>query len=246
MFGLAGCLAVCLQSSYTGHDDYILEFFLPPDCREDGEQKALLESILALMKQCVGSLKVVVDGDLREVSLQVSDVNVIENEDLDDTDTQNPESRHCESPGYSTHDRMAVEVSENGSREVSNPNLLGDESYQKYNGTLVGKGNGIDTCNSLVFDNRSPQRMRGNTGDAASIDVDSVQQHLPGRLPNAAESRARSEVWQHFTKAGARAYCRYCSKDYAAESRKNGTSRQRRLLTGVHKVNLASFSQEGN
>jgi hypothetical protein len=52
MFGLVGCFAICLQSSYTGNDDYILEFFLPLDCIDEDDQNALLESILTLMKRC--------------------------------------------------------------------------------------------------------------------------------------------------------------------------------------------------
>ena len=70
MFGLAARIVVCLQSSYTGDDVYILEFLLPPDCREDGEQKELLESISVMMKQNLRSL----NAFLMETSALLSSV----------------------------------------------------------------------------------------------------------------------------------------------------------------------------
>ncbi|XBH71024.1 hypothetical protein VPH35_098560 [Triticum aestivum] len=78
------------QSSYTGDDVYILEFFLPPDCREDGEQKALLESMSVLMKQNLRSLNASSHGDFG--SPQFSDRPVIGNGKLKETDAQNPEN----------------------------------------------------------------------------------------------------------------------------------------------------------
>jgi hypothetical protein len=186
MFGLAACLAVCMQSSHTGADVYILEFFLPPRCREDAEQKALLESILALMKQTGHSLKAGVDGDFD--CLQDSESFVIEYEKLKETDAQNSGGRQCESQ----LDRRSM----------------------------------------------SPETAGGNDGNyAASMDI--VQHHFPGDLTNAGKSREKSEVWQHFMKNGARAYCKHCSKDYAADTRKHGTSRLRRHLVDAHNLKVA-------
>jgi hypothetical protein len=85
MFGLAGCFSICLQSAYTGDDDYILEFFLPPDCREDNEQKALLESIIVLLRQHLRSLHEATDEGLDEAYLQVDHVTIIHSEEMENT-----------------------------------------------------------------------------------------------------------------------------------------------------------------
>ncbi|XP_028773236.1 protein NLP6 [Neltuma alba] len=66
MFGLTSCFAVCLQSSHTGHDDYILEFFLPPKVTDFNEQMTMLGSIVATMKQHFHSLKIAAGLELEE------------------------------------------------------------------------------------------------------------------------------------------------------------------------------------
>ncbi|KAK9093930.1 hypothetical protein Scep_025399 [Stephania cephalantha] len=58
MFGLSSCFAVCLRSTCTGDDDYILEFFLPPSIIDSSEQQVLLASLLDTMKQHYHSLNV--------------------------------------------------------------------------------------------------------------------------------------------------------------------------------------------
>ncbi|KAM0877687.1 hypothetical protein ACQ4PT_035338 [Festuca glaucescens] len=74
-----------VQSAYTGDDDYILEFFLPPDCREDNEQKALLESIIVLLRQHLRSLQVTSDKGSDEAYVQVDAVTLIHSEEMKNT-----------------------------------------------------------------------------------------------------------------------------------------------------------------
>ncbi|ERN06588.1 hypothetical protein AMTRI_Chr01g135370 [Amborella trichopoda] len=66
MFGLAGALAICLRSTHTGSDDYILEFFLPPNCKDTTEQQRLLDSLATTIQGCRRSLRVVSDQELME------------------------------------------------------------------------------------------------------------------------------------------------------------------------------------
>ncbi|KAL2334721.1 hypothetical protein Fmac_015934 [Flemingia macrophylla] len=66
MFGLTSCFAVCLQSSHTGNDEYVLEFFLPPKMTDFNEQKRLLGSILATMKPHFQGLKIAAGVELGE------------------------------------------------------------------------------------------------------------------------------------------------------------------------------------
>ncbi|KAK9072110.1 hypothetical protein SSX86_008542 [Deinandra increscens subsp. villosa] len=57
LFGLVGSFAICLRSTHTGDDDYVLEFFFPThmvDCRD---QQTLLGSLLISMKEHFRSFK---------------------------------------------------------------------------------------------------------------------------------------------------------------------------------------------
>ncbi|KAK4283073.1 hypothetical protein QN277_000068 [Acacia crassicarpa] len=66
MFDVTSSFAVCLQSSHTGRDDYILEFFLPPKITDLNEQKTMLGSIVATIKQHFHSLKIAAGLELEE------------------------------------------------------------------------------------------------------------------------------------------------------------------------------------
>ncbi|KAA8545369.1 hypothetical protein F0562_020153 [Nyssa sinensis] len=70
-----GCFAICLKSSYTGEDDYILELFLPPNERiYEHPRPRILYTILATMKQHFHSFKVA-SGDPVGVELSVEEIN---------------------------------------------------------------------------------------------------------------------------------------------------------------------------
>ncbi|CAN4075883.1 unnamed protein product [Withania somnifera] len=64
LFGLTSCFAICLRSSLTGNDDYILEFFLPPNSGDYNDQQALLNPLLLTMKKHFRSLSIASGGDL--------------------------------------------------------------------------------------------------------------------------------------------------------------------------------------
>ncbi|KAA8539197.1 hypothetical protein F0562_025889 [Nyssa sinensis] len=57
-YQFSGCLAICLKSSYTGEDYYILEFFLPDEKIIYGHPRPqILDSILETLKQYLRSFK---------------------------------------------------------------------------------------------------------------------------------------------------------------------------------------------
>ncbi|XP_008791813.1 protein NLP2-like isoform X2 [Phoenix dactylifera] len=63
-YGLCAAVAIRLRSTYTGNDDYILEFFLPVSCRGSEEQQLLLNNLSGTMKTICKSLRTVSDAEI--------------------------------------------------------------------------------------------------------------------------------------------------------------------------------------
>ncbi|XP_042413813.1 protein NLP2-like isoform X1 [Zingiber officinale] len=65
-FNLHAAVAIRLRSTYTGDNDYILEFFLPIDCMGSKEQQLLLNNLSSNMKILCRSLRTVSDAEKEE------------------------------------------------------------------------------------------------------------------------------------------------------------------------------------
>ncbi|KAL0413778.1 UNVERIFIED_CONTAM: protein NLP9 [Sesamum radiatum] len=63
-FGLNAAVAIRLRSTYTGEDDYILEFFLPVNMKGSTEQQLLLNNLSNTMQKLCTSLRKVSDAEL--------------------------------------------------------------------------------------------------------------------------------------------------------------------------------------
>lgn len=66
MFNFSAAVAVRLRSTHTGNDDYVLEFFLPTNCKDSSEQQLLLNSLSITMQRVCRSLRTVSDDELKE------------------------------------------------------------------------------------------------------------------------------------------------------------------------------------
>jgi hypothetical protein len=71
-FGLHAAVAIRLRSTYTGSDDYILEFFLPVNCKGSGEQQMLLNNLSSTMQRICRSLRTVSEAEVDNVSASSS------------------------------------------------------------------------------------------------------------------------------------------------------------------------------
>lgn len=59
MFGLNAAVGIRLQSTYTGNDDYVIEFYLPITCNDRSEQQQLLNNLSLTMQQVCKTLRTV-------------------------------------------------------------------------------------------------------------------------------------------------------------------------------------------
>ncbi|MQL76202.1 hypothetical protein Taro_008565 [Colocasia esculenta] len=63
-FRLQAAVAIRLRSTFTGNDDYILEFFLPINCKGSAEQQLLLDNLSSTMQRICRSLRTVSDAEV--------------------------------------------------------------------------------------------------------------------------------------------------------------------------------------
>ncbi|PKA56248.1 Protein NLP2 [Apostasia shenzhenica] len=81
-FNLQAAVAIRLRSTYTGDDDYILEFFLPVNCKGSAEQQLLLNNLLITMRNLCRTLRTVLDAEAAEVDAKGHDTQKRENENF--------------------------------------------------------------------------------------------------------------------------------------------------------------------
>lgn len=116
-YGLNAAVAIRLRSTYTGDDDYILEFFLPINMKGSTEQQLLLNNLSSTMQRICRSLRTVSDAELSGVGFQRG---------LDGSELPLDLSRSCSEQKLEGHSVSADQVSvnatdSNDARTVARP-----------------------------------------------------------------------------------------------------------------------------
>lgn len=66
VFNLCASAAIRLRSTYIGTADFVLEFFLPPNCKGAEDQMLMLRLLSSVIQQTCQSLRVITDQELAQ------------------------------------------------------------------------------------------------------------------------------------------------------------------------------------
>ncbi|KAL3813959.1 hypothetical protein ACJIZ3_015227 [Penstemon smallii] len=192
VFNLGAAVAIRLRSTYIGASDFVLEFFLPLNCKDADSQTMMLASLSLVIQQTCQSLRVVTDEELaREISARETGKTPLKEPTGDSLywieDMKGPQQK---GKGVAVSLRRHKEEPEEfnvTSQWVNNPGL--DLLQPDYGPEGSGKDSGNFSFSSghlFLGTKTSSERRRAKTEKTISLQV--LRQYFAGSLKDAAKS----------------------------------------------------------
>ncbi|KAL7167766.1 hypothetical protein ACSBR2_038262 [Camellia fascicularis] len=173
------CFAVCLQSSCTRNDIYVLECFMRPSNKDYGNQQTALRKILETMKKNFQTFKLASGEELGE-HLCIEEISFQNGEKLDSV--QMPQT---------TKSLPMLEPLQSGG-EMTQLDLLNQQSMDALNNesnVLSAERSNIDvTCSQKKGKTKRPKRVHNKTGVKIEIPLDDILQNSRKSIQVAADN----------------------------------------------------------
>ncbi|KAG9144787.1 hypothetical protein Leryth_017258 [Lithospermum erythrorhizon] len=204
MFNLGAAVAIRLRSDFTGSADFVLEFFLPVECKDPNDQKYMLNSLSSMMQHLCQTLRVVTDQELAEEMKLLSGEKCsspIENpDDKKSPEISTPDDPQIDASSWLTHMMKAQEKGKGISISVGSHK---EETEEEFRLTSQWHNQETELHHMSTFpehiqvqqevgsDNRADARRAGErrrTKAEKSISLDVLRQYFAGSLKDAAKN----------------------------------------------------------